>query len=432
MKKVLALAMAILMMLSMFAGCAKNESAEPGVEAAPEAEKAAADTTLVMMLSQNWVNETDEQLAAAFEAETGIKVDIQAIPDDQYQSILMSKLASGEGPDVFYARCGASIANFLPDSYMLDLSNEPWVANYKDFAKDSVTYDGKIIGLNRSDVNGWSVLYNPVIFDEYNLTEPKNFEEFKAVCQTLMDAGIRPVYHNSADTWLDALWLNAVVGIVAEEDPEIYDKFNRGEAKFADYPVLEQALNELNEMVQLGYFGDTYLSDTWDGGYDAMANGDAAMILSYPAYEFEVLGMYPDSNAADWKTFVVPFCDNNIFTTSAGGVFMAVNKDSKNLDAVKQYLAFLAETENVQTFYNGHTEWCMTTFEGTNVVSESQMLKDLQENVKFMTDFQTGIKYYNEVEISKIIQELYLGTKTASEVLVAIDDYRAEMLATEN
>ena len=217
-----------------------------------------------------------------------------------------------------------------------------------------------------------------------------------------------------------------------EDDPDIYTKLNNNEVKLADYPHMVQALNEINELAQLGYFGDTYLSDSWSDAYDSMGTGESAMILAYTAYEFEIESMYPDCTADTWGGFVVPLCDNTAFTVSAGGQFSAINKDSKNIAAAKKYFSWLAEQEQLQVYYDGHAEQNMTSFEGVDVAKKSAILEEFEQSVPFVADFQGGIKYYSENEISKYMQEMYLGSKTAEEVLQAIDEYRQQMFDLES
>ena len=52
--------------------------------AATEEPAFAAGTTLTYIASQNWVLDSELELAEAFEAETGVHVDFQIIPADQY------------------------------------------------------------------------------------------------------------------------------------------------------------------------------------------------------------------------------------------------------------------------------------------------------------------------------------------------------------
>ena len=57
--------------------------------------------TLTVASSANWTKDIDKSLAEQFTEETGIKVEFQLTPDDQYSNVLKAKLSTGEGPDVF-------------------------------------------------------------------------------------------------------------------------------------------------------------------------------------------------------------------------------------------------------------------------------------------------------------------------------------------
>jgi raffinose/stachyose/melibiose transport system substrate-binding protein len=57
---------------------------------------------LTYIASQDWIKDSEMEQAKKFEAETGVHVDFQIIPSDQYFNVLQTKLETGgEGVDVF-------------------------------------------------------------------------------------------------------------------------------------------------------------------------------------------------------------------------------------------------------------------------------------------------------------------------------------------
>jgi len=62
---------------------------------------AQSNVTLTYLVSQGWTFDSDQALAQQFEDQTGIHIDIQVVPADQYFTVLKTKLNSGEGPDIF-------------------------------------------------------------------------------------------------------------------------------------------------------------------------------------------------------------------------------------------------------------------------------------------------------------------------------------------
>src|SRR5688572_15508043 len=67
---------------------APTEAAATEEAPATEAPAFAPGTTLTYIASQNWVLDSEMELAKQFEAETGVHVDFQIIPSDQYFNVL--------------------------------------------------------------------------------------------------------------------------------------------------------------------------------------------------------------------------------------------------------------------------------------------------------------------------------------------------------
>ena len=66
---------------------AADTSADAGT-----ADTAAAGTTITVMASQDWVEDSEQELGKKFEEQTGIHVDYQIVPADQYQDLLLTRL----------------------------------------------------------------------------------------------------------------------------------------------------------------------------------------------------------------------------------------------------------------------------------------------------------------------------------------------------
>src|SRR5690349_17292814 len=69
---------------------APTEAAATQEVQATEAPAFAPGTTLTYIASQNWVLDSEMELAKQFEKETGVHVDFQIIPSDQYFNVLQT------------------------------------------------------------------------------------------------------------------------------------------------------------------------------------------------------------------------------------------------------------------------------------------------------------------------------------------------------
>ncbi len=86
------------------------------------------------------------QLAKKFEEETGIHIDYQIIPADQYFNVLKTKLNSGEGSDLFGGQSGKSeiSLNYNVEKNAVDLSDQEWVKREDPLSIDQLSLNGKV------------------------------------------------------------------------------------------------------------------------------------------------------------------------------------------------------------------------------------------------------------------------------------------------
>jgi ABC-type glycerol-3-phosphate transport system substrate-binding protein len=84
---------------------------EPEVEVVPEPEEARESITISYLASQDWIKDAELELAKMFEEETGIHIDYQIVPADQYFNVLTTKLNAGEGPDILAVRAANQISS---------------------------------------------------------------------------------------------------------------------------------------------------------------------------------------------------------------------------------------------------------------------------------------------------------------------------------
>lgn len=428
-KRILSLALAASMSLSLAACGSAGSDGDGGG-------KTNEDVTLTYVVSQNWVNRdgnVDDELNKKFEEKTGIKIDMQVIPDDQYVNVLKTKMATGEVPDMFMVSGGVGAEKFSPDKYFADLSDEEWVARYEDYAKEGTTIDGKTMGLMRWNVDGWGILYNKQIYEDLGLSVPTTPEEFAEVCDTLLENGITPVYESGKDAWHWAIWLSSYGPYVASKYPDLYEKLNNNEMKFADIPEFASFLEELKGIYDKGYLGENSLANGWDSAYEALGTGRAAGFLAYQSFQNEVLDKYPDSKADEWGMYPIPLGGNNMYSHSAGGNMTVAYKDSENLEYVKQFFDFLTEEDNLNTFYAGRPDLqanpSFVEIEGKPTASGADMEK-YAENGSGM-EMEYGVMYWDNTQVGVYIQEMLLGDKTPEQVLEAIDADRQKMFEAQ-
>ena len=203
--------------------------AQPTATTAP----AAASVTLSYLVSQGWAPDAEMALAKQFEQKTGIKIDFQVIPSDQYFNVLKTKLNSGEGPDLFGGQSGKTdlVVNYDVEKNAVDLSGEPWTKTEDPQVLDQSTVNGKVYGQTVWNTLGttWVVNYNKDIFSKLNLSVPTTFADLKSACEKIKATGVTPIYEPMADGWHQVLWF-AELGVQIENiAPGTADQLNNNQ-----------------------------------------------------------------------------------------------------------------------------------------------------------------------------------------------------------
>ena len=452
MKKLISILLACLMVVTMMAGCAKTpapekesepaqtEQQKPETEQKPEAEKPAETEpeepalsgSITLMASQNWIKDIDHELFDKFEAETGVEVKVLLTPDNGYETLLGTTLAGGSDTvDMFMYHAGSPMVSAGIPEIALDLSNEPWVANMEDWAKEVNSADGKLVGFSTWGVDYEGILYNRSLFEENGWEVPTTWNDFIALCDTIQAAGITPLYEGINGVWHTQSWFYALTPAVVAENPNYAAYLNESkDNKFADFQSVTEGLSQIRDLLshEPAYFTNDGQSEDWFGSYIALQNRDCAMMFTYSAYPAELAA---NGSTDTWGMFPAPMLDNTVGVANGGGVSKYINKNSKNIDACLALLNFLARDENLEAYYAARTDLVTSAFKDVESVSATTATTEMLER-------STGVApvmmlkdvLYWDSEIYKYMQGFAEGSTSVEDFVNAIDAYRATMFDT--
>jgi len=396
-----------------------------------------SNVTITYLASQDWVKDAEQTLGKKFEEQTGIHVDYQIIPSDQYFSVLKTKLNSGEGPDIFGGQSGVTDLKLQYDveKNALDLSAEPWAKQEDALVAAQSTVNGKLYGLTYWDTLSldWVINYNKTIFQKYNLSEPTTYADFKALCQTLLDNGVQPLFAPVSDGWHHVLWFPELGPRYEEVTPGLADQLNSNKAKFADNPTMLTDLTQLKEMFTLGFMGKNALSDAYADASKVMASGKVAMMVMNTAFPQQVEKDYPDMKADSIGFFVMPLADNQLLNLNPAGPTHFIYSGSKHVTEAKMYFDFLTQPENLQYYIDNEPTAMTLPFPGLkNKFTPALQAFFEAHKDKRGTVYQTAVNYVNPqwMDMGKDLVAMFNGTLTPEGVLKNIDQRRADMAKT--
>jgi len=421
---------------TLIAGCGSSGDSAGG-EAGDGSSASGAGTTITLMASQDWIEDSEQELGEKFEEETGIHVDYQILPADQYQDVLLTRLNSGEGPDIFMTQSGFAIeTTYAVQDNAVDLSGEPWIGAYSVFSADQTSVDGKVYGMTYYDTTtDYYMIYNKKLAEAAGVTSiPKTFAEFEDMCQKLADSGVVPIYEPVADGWHQTMLWTENGQVFDKLEPGIIDKLNKNETTFAENKNMLTALTQLNDLAQKGYFGDNYLSDEFANAEGYLASGEYAMAMLKPGAIGAIVAN--EGNAGytedDFGIMILPLCDNQYLNVHPTGPSKFIYSGSKNIEAAKKYFEYITTKESVQYVIDNSSDVENLPFDlGQNAAysETTQAFMDSFDDANSGMVLQDVVTYFNEqwMDISANIASMFIGDMTPEEVLKAIDDGRAQL-----
>lgn len=335
--------LSIACLLSLLAACAPAATATE-----PPAENAPVTLTYLVDDSQN-TKDTSTALVDAYTAlHPNVTINIETRPGGtEGDNIVKTRLASGEMSDIFWYNSGSLLQALHPTDTLVDLSKEPFIANVVESFLPTVSQDGQVFGVPTGTALGGGILYNKKVYEDLGLSVPKTWEEFEANNEKIKEAGIAPVGATYGDTWTSQLFVLADYHNVAQANPNFAADYTANKAKYATIPEAMAGFQHLQEGFEKDWYQQDFATTKFEQGLKMLADGE---FVHYPMLSFALSTIainWPDK-VNDIGFFAQPGADaskNGATIWMPAGTY--IPKTSKNIDAAKDFLAFIASPEGV-------------------------------------------------------------------------------------
>lgn len=383
--KRLAAAGLVLAIVAAAAGCGndKKDEASKG-----DGDKSGGKTITVGLKASHVEISNIENYKKAWEEKTGNKVDVQAIDDDQFDSLMQTKMSTSGMWDIFIGDTGTQATSYQHDKNLVDLSGEPWVEKLTDTGKQFVTHsDGKIYCFPNGGVNSFGLAYNTEVFEKNKIDIPKTFDEFEAACEKLKKAGVTPIYVSMADAWTVNQIMNAEWPNILKANPDALDKLNKNEMRWDEIPEFKEMFARLNDYVKKGYINSDMSTAKYEMAQKALATGEAAMMYMGDWADPEFAKIAPEGEGKIGM-FAAPSKDGDSQLAIAGPGGYYISNQCKNVDEAKDFLNFMAEEDNIKL--NLKTRACTSVWKDIEATNLSKTLEDTQ---KYIDEGKTQIHY---------------------------------------
>ncbi|MGE5220958.1 MAG: extracellular solute-binding protein, partial [Omnitrophica WOR_2 bacterium] len=227
--------------------------------------------------AQKWMDET---IANYQKDHPNITIEAVLQSTDTLIPSFQSAAAAKQGPDIQYFWGGVwTLENawsgaIIPLDELIPASESSHYINNFERA-----YDGKQWGIGWY-LSGNPMVFNPKLFEKAGL-DPKNppatWDDLKAACKKLNDAGVVPISGGLKDGWFGG-WLFSIISRQSHDSEKEFMAASVGQAKFTD-PKFAEWWSRLKELKDADCWNKDINSLDYQQGQDMFVQGKSAMIF---------------------------------------------------------------------------------------------------------------------------------------------------------
>ncbi|WP_372631812.1 ABC transporter substrate-binding protein [Cohnella sp.] len=353
-----------------------------------------------------------------FEEENpGIRIELQTAPVDQFETVIKTKLASGDAPDIFTIFAGTKKDSLVKAGYLMDLSDQPWVARLTDTARETASKDGKVYGLpNRQNLIG--VIYNKKIFNDLGIAVPTNWDEFLEASRKIKDSGVVPLGLGLKDQFVTQMIPYAMApSAIYRDNPDFDKNMYAGTQQFTG-SVWEQMMQDYMALNEKGFFNSDVLGTSNDQAMQMFASEKVAMTVTLHGRIAAIKEANPN---LELGMFPLPYAKagESVWVSSMPSLFGGVYAKTKHPEEAKKYMEFLTRPEIAQFYLSSVNSFPAFT---DVTVDLDPALKEMEEALKVGSYYFLDAVWPNTVQLvmQQQIQSVFAG-RPIPDMLKAMD-----------
>lgn len=312
-----------------------------------------------------------EDMAARFDAmHPDLTVELTVIDREAYKTQIRNFL-SANPPDVANWYAANRMRPYISADLFEDISDlwaEPEIAENLASTKGAMTIDGKQWGVPYTYYQ-WGVYYREDIYKELGLSEPTNWDEFKANCQAILDSGKKCFTIGTKFLWTAGGWFDYLN--MRTNGYDFHMALTNGEVAWTDDRV-RQTFANWRELIDMGAFIDNHQSYSWQEALPFMVNGEAAAYLmgNFAVAPLREAGLSTDQ--LDFYQFPAINPDVELAEDAPTDTFH-IPAGAQNKEAAREFLRFVVSADN-QTKINAGDALGQLPVNAQSSVDDDEML----------------------------------------------------------
>lgn len=416
MKRLLALVLSGAMSVPL-AACGGNAQSGNGASGA----KNGSGSALTMAIWDNAQLPGFKEIVGDFTSETGIDVEIQVVPWDQYWTLLEAGAQGGDLPDVFWMHSNYS-QKFMSNDILLDLTDriaQSEVIDLDNYYKDIVElyqYDGKTYAVPK-DYDTIALWYNKTLFDEAGISYPDETWTWETLAENgkkLTDTekgqyGLAAPAVNNQDGYYNFIYTMGGSVLSADKSKSEWDSPKTVEAMNWWYDNLVSTCMPAQEIM-----GETAVDVLLGSGKAAMVIQGSWMVAAFKGNE------YIDENC---DVAVLPKSKDGVRKTICNGLGWASCANTSHPEEAWKLLEYLgsegaqkkqAELGVTMSAYQGTSDTWVNCAPEFNLkayldMTEDMVIRPYTKNTKKWEDYSQSAMvkaYTGEMTMEEVCQDI--------------------------
>jgi multiple sugar transport system substrate-binding protein len=365
---------------ALLSGCVTSGSA------GAKSQSAGGPVTLQSNLSAPQARSAMQDLVSAFNKRGGATAKLNTVASETFRTQLPTYLTSANPPDVLTWYPGSVADSYAKKDLLLDISDiwtKPELAGYSEAQKKLCTSsDGKKVFVPAT-YYWWGVFYRKSNFAKWGVQEPKTWDEFIDLCDTLKSKGVAPIGLGAGGgtAWVASSWFDYLN--IRINGAQYHRELLAGKHRFDD-PEVHKVFDRWSEA--LPYFDPNGTALAFQDATTALLQGRTGMMQIGTFFADSV----PKDQLGDIDFFRFPVIDPKVPMAEEGptdGYFAGAH--TRHKDEVKELMRYMATAEAQEIYLKGSSGTALPTNpkakdSGTPLVKKGRALL---ENAADVTQF---------------------------------------------
>lgn len=319
------------------------------------------------------------------------------------ETALRTRLVKDDVPDVMTLNANATFGELASAGIFRDFGSDEVLDDVNPAYLDVIgqlgeAAEGEVNGVPFA-ANASGFLWNPDLFEEYDVELPTTFDELIDAAETFQAAGVTPFYGMLGDNWTPQ---SPLVALSAQLQPDdFFERRFRGVTTFAE--GWQSTADKLARLFQ--FTQPDPLSKGYADGTAAFARGESAMLLLGSYAVPQIRANDPDFEV---RSAALPATDDPARTTLVSGVDVVITagRETEHPEEAMELVEFLMQPEVMEPYCEAQV--AIPTLEGLR--NDDTALADVQPyidegRIVGFTDHQ----FIPAIPLAPLLQELVVS-----------------------